>query len=752
MPHREVKVSNEQVVNATEEESRALAEASRSSWSGRSFLREIFLGALHVDWIAPWRETELSEAYRAFERRFIELLERVDSAELEEMGRYPDWLLDALRTMGAFGLKIDPAYGGLGLNQAEYGRICEIAAAYDGNIAALLSAHNSIGVPQPVTLFGTEEQKQRFLPRCAKGAISAFALTEPDVGSDPARLATVATPTEDGKHVRIRGEKLWITNGLIAELMVVMARDAERSTIDAYVVEMDSPGIRLGHHCRFMGLKALANGVIHFDDVLVPIENRLGAPGQGLKIALVTLNTGRLSLPAACVGSSRKALEWAREFAASRVQWGAPVGHHEAIAHKLADLAATTFAMESWSRLASELSMREGYDIRLEAAAAKEWASTRGWTIIDEALQIRGGRGYENERSLQARGEAPYPMERLMRDSRINRIFEGSSEIMHLFMAREMVDRHLQVAGKMLERRATLGERLSALPGIVAHYARWYPKLWWGLPTFFRYGEYGRLGGHLRYAECASCRLAREVFHGMVRYQAGLERKQAWLFRTVDIAMEIAVLCATVVRAHAAWRASHPDASRIVDLADLHGKNARRVIEDRFRALWDNDDPEKYALGRSVCDGAHRWVEAGFSTSVVEERPPSEPDSAASTSTSSGPEPDSAASTSTSSGPEPDSAASTSTSSGPEPDSTASTSTSSGPEPDSAASTSTSSGPEPDSTASTSTPSEPDSAASTSTPSGPETATSDEEEDTDETDRAAGEALASRPPVGGAPS
>ncbi|MCA9571499.1 MAG: acyl-CoA dehydrogenase family protein, partial [Myxococcales bacterium] len=498
----------------------------------------------------------------------------------------------------------------LGLGQANYNRAIHLVASYCGSTAVMLSAHQSIGVPQPVKLFGTEEQKQRYLTLCARGAISAFALTEPDVGSDPARLATTATATDDGEHVLITGSKLWITNGLIADLMVVMARDAATSKIDAYVVEMDRPGITLGHHCRFMGLKALANGVIRFDGVQVPVANRIGAPGQGLKVALVTLNTGRLSLPAACVGASRRCVEWARDFAAERVQWGAPVGQHEAIAHKLADLAATTYAMESWSRLAADLSMREGYDIRLEAAAAKEWASTRNWQIIDDAVQIRGGRGYENERSLAARGEKPFPLERMMRDSRINRIFEGSSEIMHLFMAREMVDQHLQVAGKMLERDATLSERLGALPAMAAFYARWYPGLWWGLPTFFRYGEYGRLGEHLRYAERASRRLAREVFHGMVRYQAGLEKKQAWLFRTVDIAMEIAVLCATVVRAHGRLVAHDPVAARAIELADLHGHNARRVIEDRFRALWDNDDVRRYGVGRDVLAGHHAWMES----------------------------------------------------------------------------------------------------------------------------------------------
>ncbi|MEQ1571177.1 MAG: acyl-CoA dehydrogenase family protein, partial [Myxococcota bacterium] len=509
--------------------------------------------------------------------------------------------------MGAFGMKIDREYGGLGFDQAEYCRLLEIVGAYDGSIGALVSAHQSIGLPQPLKLFGTEAQKKAYLPRCAAGAISAFALTEADVGSDPARLGTVARRTPEGDYV-IDGETLWITTGTVAELMIVMARHADSDKISAFIVETGWAGVSVGHKCRFMGLHGIENGVIRLDGVRVPRENLLGDEGAGLKIALVTLNTGRLSLPSAVLGGAKRSLAWARVWSGRRVQWGQAVGKHEAITHKLAELASTTFAMESWTRLACELAKREGYDIRLEAAAAKEWVSTRAWTAIDDVLQIRGGRGFETEASLRARGEEPWPIERMMRDSRINRIFEGSSEIMHLFMAREMVDRHLKVAGPLLAKRATLGEKLAALPGIALFYAGWYPRLWMGLGTFFRYRRFGALGGHLRFAERASRRLARAVFHGMVRYQARLERKQAFLFRTVDLAMEIAVLCATVVRAQKWVDQGHPEAANAVALADAFALDARRFVERRFRELWANDDDAKTAAGRAMLDGAF----AGF--------------------------------------------------------------------------------------------------------------------------------------------
>lgn len=597
-------------VNATEQESRDLAEQSRESdWAGRSFVRELFLGTLRVDWVDPWPEGEEREEFKQYHARLERFLqEKVDSAQIDRDGQYPPEVLDELRQMGAFGLKIPKEYGGMGFDQAEYCKLVELLGTYDGNLTALLSAHQSIGIPQPLKLFGTEEQKQKYLPRCARGAITAFALTEPDAGSDPARLSTTAERTEDGDFV-LNGEKLWITNGTIAELMVVMARHTDTGRISAFIVEGDQEGIEIGHRCRFMGLRALENGVIRFKDVRVRKDDIIWKEGAGLKIALITLNTGRLSLPAACVGAARRCVQIARTFAGERVQWGQPVGKHEAIAHKLADMAATTYAMESWSHLANELSLRDGYDIRLEAATAKEWGSTRGWDMIDDLMQIRGGRGYETETSLEARGEVGHPVERMMRDARINRIFEGSSEIMHLFMAREMVDKHLQVAGALLSPKASMSDKLKALPGIAAFYAGWYPKLWWGLPTMFRYGEYGELAGHLRWAERQSRRLARNVFHGMVRYQAKLERKQAFLFRTVDIAMEIAVTVAAVVRAHALVKRNDPTAAAAIQLTDTHARNARRLVDQRFHELWSNDDDTKTALGRSVLDGRHTWLE-----------------------------------------------------------------------------------------------------------------------------------------------
>jgi alkylation response protein AidB-like acyl-CoA dehydrogenase len=599
-----------------ERESREVAEAAReSTWAGESFMRELFLGRLRLDLVHPFPDVDAAprpefEAFYQRLRRFLR--EEVDPAAIDASGEYPRRVVEGLKKLGAFGMKIPEAYGGLGFTQLEYARVMELVGSYDGNITALLSAHQSIGVPQPLKLFGTDEQKRKYLPRCARGAISAFALTEPRVGSDPARLATIAEPTPDGEAFVLNGEKLWTTNGTLAELLVVMARDPVTERISAFVVETAWPGVKVEHRCRFMGLKALANGVISFTDVHVPRENLIGEEGRGLKIALVTLNTGRLTLPAGVVGLAKQCLEVVREWSNARVQWGQPIGRHEAVAHMIADMAATTFAMEAVSDLASSMADGEGVDIRLEAAAAKEWNTTRAWEIVDDTMQIRGGRGYETEASLAARGEPPLGVERMMRDSRINRIFEGSSEIMHLFMAREAVDRHLQVAGTLVDPDTPASRKLAALPRIGGFYARWYPSRWLGWGRWPRYREFGPLAVHLRFADRAARHLARAIFHGMVRYQGRLQYKQAFLFRAVDVANELFALTAAVSRAQQLATARTAEADRARELADLFCRSARRRVRALFHALRSNDDACKVRVARRVLTGEHAWLERGI--------------------------------------------------------------------------------------------------------------------------------------------
>jgi hypothetical protein len=605
---------------ASELESREVAEAAREeAWEKRSFAKRLFNGRLSLDLLHPHPEPDPDEQARAapfLERLRAFTLEHIDGDRFDREGHVPDEVLEGLAAIGAFGVKTPREYGGLGLSQTTYNRALAIVASRCGSTGAFLSAHQSIGVPGPLLMFGTDEQKRRYLPRLAAGALSAFALTEPDVGSDPANMSTTAELSDDGEHWILNGEKLWCTNGPRADIIVVMARTPPREgvrakrPITAFIVETDSPGVEVEHHCEFMGLRALSNGVMRFRDVKVPRDNLLWGEGRGLKLALITLNVGRLSLPAFCAAAGKSALEISRDWASTRVQWGQAIGKHDAIAQKLGTMAADTFAMEAVVELTSAMADTHAFDIRLEAAMAKMWNTEKAWTLASEALQIRGGRGYETHDSLKARGETPYPVERMLRDLRINMIFEGSSEIMRLFIAREAVDDHLQVAGDLINPRAPLGRRVAAALRAGLHYAWWLPTRFVGWSLWPRYRSFGPLAGHLRFVDRAAGRLTRSVFYAMIRFGPGLEKRQAVLGRIVEVGSELFVMTAVCVRAEKLRRENPSDTSPVT-LADLFCRQARRRVRATFVRLFRNDDRATYRVAREAMDGRFAWLEEG---------------------------------------------------------------------------------------------------------------------------------------------
>jgi alkylation response protein AidB-like acyl-CoA dehydrogenase len=612
------------MAQVTEQDARKVAEAARETeWSKPSFGKELFLGHFRLDLISPHprpseEDRRHGEAFLGILERFLS--ERVDPLQIERDGCIPEDVIEGLKEIGALGMKIPPEYDGLGLTTVYYNRALALAGSWHSSLGTLLSAHQSIGVPEPVKSFGTEEQKRKYLPLVARKEVSAFLLTEPDAGSDPARMTAPAIPIEGGAAYELSGRKLWSTNGTIADRLVVMAvvpkptTEEDRATgrrggITCFIVDAHAPGVSVEHRNEFMGLHGIENGLTRFDKVRVPVEDRLGKEGQGLKIALSTLNIGRLALPAICAGSAKYSLRIARQWSKERVQWGRPIGQHDAVAQKIAFIAGTAFGLEAVLELSSHMADEGRKDIRIEAAIAKLYSSELAWLVADEMVQIRGGRGYETAQSLFNRGERPVPAEQLLRDLRINRIFEGSTEVMKLIIAREAVDQHLAIAGDLIEPDVPLAAKAKTAAKAASFYARWLPKLAVGPGSAPRsFAEFGPLATHLRFVERSSRKLARSTFYGMSRWQGQLEKKQAFLGRIVDIGAELFAMSAAVVRAQ---MLSEDGERTATELADLFCQQARLRVDGYFDALWRNNDNHNYRAAQQVLEGRFTWIEAG---------------------------------------------------------------------------------------------------------------------------------------------
>ncbi len=607
-------------ISAEKRESLELAEASREQeWKYPSFALKLFHGVLDWKLIYPFPTQPPADkkAGDEFIAKLEKLLkEKLDPDAVDRTGIIPDEVMRGLAELKAFAIKIPKEYGGLGLGQINYNRAIHLVASFCGSTAVLLSAHQSIGVPQPLKLFGTEAQKKKYLPLFGQGTVSAFALTEAGAGSDPRQMTTTATPIEGGKYFLINGEKLWCTNGLIAGVIIVMAvtppkmvKGKEHKQITAFIVETNTPGFEIVHRCQFMGLHGIQNGLIRFKDVKVPRENIILGEGEGLKLALMTLNTGRLTLPAASTGISKWCLHVCRQWTVKRKQWGAAIGEHESIGLKLGYIASHTFAMDAMSWLTSTMADDKNRDIRLEAAIAKYFCTEHSWKIADETLQIRGGQGYEQSSSLRKRGADYYPVERVLRDVRINLIIEGTSEIMHLFIAREALDPHLSRIKSILDPRTPIDKKIKAAFSAVGYYALWYPKQWIpGYDTANTNGVPEILVDHVIYIQQTSRRLSRTIFHQMMKYQQKLESKQSILNRMVDIGTDLFAMAAAC--SYADHLAKHDkEKTNALELADLFCLQARRRIEDAFRNNASNDDRQRLAIARKIMIRSFEWME-----------------------------------------------------------------------------------------------------------------------------------------------
>ncbi|MBI2421877.1 MAG: acyl-CoA dehydrogenase family protein [Candidatus Hydrogenedentes bacterium] len=614
-----------QIDDKNKQESLDVAEDSRETeWQSPSFVAELFSGRFIWEHVHPFplqsaEDRQIGDTYIEKLRGVLE--KHIDPSEVDRTADLPQSAIAALAEAGVWGMKIPKEYGGLGFSQTNYSRVCAFISSYCASTSAWVTAHQSIGVPQPLKIFGTKAQKEKYLPRLAKGAISAFGLTEPGVGSDPAKMSTTATPTEDGKHYILNGQKLWITNGPVAEIMIVMARTPsimvkgkERKQISAFIVETDTPGFDVVHRCDFLGIRGIQNGLLNFENVKVPAENIIGKPGDGLKIALITLNTGRLSIPAAAGAGGKAALLHGAKWCNEREQWGAPIGKHQNTAVRLARIASSTLAMEAVAWLGCSMADQGGMDIRIEAAMAKYFTTVNGCMIADDFLQIRGGRGYETAESLAKRGEEPIPAERNLRDARISRIVEGTDEIMHLFIAREAMDLHVrQIMPLMTPGGSKAGHFFKSF---LPFYAAWLPKQF--LPATGNYATKhlnGANQAHLPQIAKASKRLARTMFFTMAKYQQKLEREQVIMSNFVDIGTDLFAMAATLAYTEALLPAA-ADKEALQDLCDLFCTEARERIAANFKAVKKNHNHKFDKVSRHALAGKYGWFCDGIYTDV----------------------------------------------------------------------------------------------------------------------------------------
>uniref|UniRef100_A0A3P9I8Q7 Complex I assembly factor ACAD9, mitochondrial n=1 Tax=Oryzias latipes TaxID=8090 RepID=A0A3P9I8Q7_ORYLA len=410
-----------------------------------AYAKDLFLGQVNKAEVFPYPEIsneeleELNQFVAPVEKFFSE---EVDSAMIDQEARIPAETMKGLKELGLFGIMVPEEYGGLGLSNTTYARLNEIIAL-DGSIAVTLAAHQAIGL-KGILLAGTEAQKKKYLPKLASGEhVAAFCLTEPGSGSDAASIQTRATLSEDGKHYLINGSKFWISNGGMADIMTVFARTevevdgVKKDKISAFIVERAFGGITSGKPEDKLGIRGSNTCEVSFDNVPVPVENVIGEIGGGFKIAMNILNSGRFSMGSSCAGMIKKLIEMASEYAATRKQFNKSLSEFGLIQEKFALMAINAFVMESMAYLTAGMMDRPGVpDCSLEAAMVKVFSSEGGWICVSEALQVLGGLGYTKN----------YPYERFVRDCRILPIFEGTNEILRMYVALT----GMQHAGKVL--------------------------------------------------------------------------------------------------------------------------------------------------------------------------------------------------------------------------------------------------------------------------------------------------------------
>jgi alkylation response protein AidB-like acyl-CoA dehydrogenase len=565
-----------------------------------SFVQSLCMGVIEEETVVPFpemrpAEKETLEQVLASVRQLLAPREK-DFREWDRRGEMPSEFIEELKSFGLFGLVIPEQYGGLGFGSAAYSRVLQEISRYDGSVAVTVGAHSSIGM-RGLLLFGTEAQRQRWLPRLATGElIAAFCLTEPGAGSDAASVKTTAV--RQGDHWILNGEKIWITNGGIAGFYTVFAKTQDpraegKAALTAFVVTRDLPGVSTGPHEDKVGIRASSTTSVVLQDVKVPDDHVLGEVGKGFKAAMRILNAGRTGLGGGCVGGMKRLISLAAKQAKERRQFGRPIAEFGLVKQKVGEMVVDCYAAESVVRMVAGLIDRGYQDYQVEAAISKVFASEALWRVSDEALQIAGGNGYMKE----------FPYERAMRDARINRIFEGTNEILRLFIAlTAMNDVGTQLTELAQSLKGVFNDPIKGF-GVMSEYALKRAALITGLVGEKRgftllhpavKAEAEMVEESTRDLGAAADRILRK--HGK-----NIIEKQFATRRLADILVDLYVTACVLSRVNAAVEEKgEAGAARELEILKVFAGRARKRIHFNINRIDDNDDE----LVKSLADQA----------------------------------------------------------------------------------------------------------------------------------------------------
>jgi alkylation response protein AidB-like acyl-CoA dehydrogenase len=568
-----------------------------------SFIQSMCMGEIEEEIILPFPRMKEQER-----ETVAQVLASVDSLlgpkekdfrEWDRQGEMPRAFIDELKSFGLFGLVIPEEHGGMGFGSAAYSRVLQQIARFDASVGVTVGAHSSIGM-KGLLLFGTPEQKARWLPKLASGElIAAFCLTEPGAGSDAASVKTTAV--RKGDDWILNGEKLWITNGGIADFFTIFAKTPEvkregKALMTAFVVTKDMPGVSVGPHEDKMGIRASSTTTVLLEDVKVPADHVLGEVGKGFKAAMSILNSGRTGLGGGAVGGMKRLIALAARQAKERVQFGQPIASFGLVKSKLGQMVVDAYSSEALVSMVAGI-IDQGYeDYAVEAAASKVYSTECLWRTVDEALQVAGGNGYMRE----------FPYERVMRDTRINRIFEGTNEILRLFIALSGMNR----VGSQLKELSTHLRGIFDDPikgfGVLSEYALKHALLATGLPAFGRgHGTFTRLHTALKgYAETfegGTRDLASAADRILRKHGRSIIGKQFATRRLADMIIDLYALACTLSRVDASLRENGPEkAARELEIVGILSSQVHRRVRSNFHQIDDNVDE----LIKSLADDA----------------------------------------------------------------------------------------------------------------------------------------------------